>query len=439
MKRLFKNMLFLLFFLLFLASSVWAQGLSTAKPEEVGLSSERLSRIDNVMKDYISQNKVAGVVILVTRHGKVAYLKSFGMMDIEAGKPMRNETLFRIASMTKPITSAAIMMLYEEGHFLLNDPVSKYIPEFKNPKVLISTMKGKEEQPETVPAKREITIRHLLTHTSGIGYSFFNSRLQPIYREAGVPDGAIAIDSTIGEKMKILAGLPLNNHPGETQEYGLSVDVLGYLVEVISGMTLDEFLRERIFNPLKMKDTHFFLPQKKRDLLAALYEPTRDGGIKKYPDGVVERGTFRFSASFPYEGPKTYFSGGSGLCSTISDYVRFLQMFLNGGKLDGVRLLSRKSVELMTINQIGDLALKAGGFGFNLSIATDLARPGLLLGKSDAIGSVGRYGMGGIFFTMCWVDPKEELIGIMMSQMYPWGHLDLSAKFEVLAYQAIID
>ena len=438
MKNICRHILIIISLLLFFACSAWAQGLPTAKPEEVGLSSERLSRIDRVMMEYISQNKVAGVVVLVARLGKVAYLKSFGMMDIEADKEMINDTIFRIASMTKPVTSTAIMMLYEEGNFLLNDPVSKYIPEFKNPKVLVATAKGTEEQPETVSAKREITIHHLLTHTSGIGYSFYNLKLRPIYRKAGVPDGAVAINNTIGEKMKILAGLPLIHHPGEAQEYGLSVDVLGYLVEVISGKTLDEFFRERIFIPLKMKDTHFFLPQEKWNRLSALYEPTKDGGIKKYPDGIIERGTFRFSASFPYEGPKTYFSGGAGLCSTVSDYVRFLQMLLNGGKLDGAHLLSRKSVELMTINQIEDLASPGSGFGFNLSIATDLAKPSFLF-KSDAIGTIGKYGFGGIFYTIFWVDPKEELIAVMMTQMYPWGHLDLSAKFEVLVYQAIVD
>lgn len=439
MNRLIKKLFFFIIFLLFFLNSVWTQGLPTARPEEVGLSSERLSRIDKLMEDYVAHKKVSGVVVLVARHGKVAYLKSIGMMDIEAGKPMQNDTVFRIASMTKPITATAIMMLYEEGRFLLNDRVSKYIPEFKNFKVLIKPPKDAGEQPETVPAKREITIHHLLTHTSGIGYSFFNSKLRPIYRKAGVPDGAIAIDSTIGEKMKILAGLPLNNHPGEALEYGLSVDVLGYLVEVISGMTLDEFFQERIFKPLKMKDTHFFLPEKKHDRLAELYEPTKNGDLKKYPDGVVERGSFRFSASFPKDEQRTYFSGGSGLTSTISDYVRYAQMLLNGGELDGVRLLSRKTIELMTINQIGDLSYPGSAMGLNLSVLIDLAKPGFLLGKSDAVGSVGKFGMGGIFYTCWWADPKEELIGIMMSQIYPWGHLDLSAKFEVLAYQAIVD
>jgi CubicO group peptidase (beta-lactamase class C family) len=432
MKRLIKNLLSLSLFFLLLVSSSWAQGLPTAEPEEVGLSADRLSRIEKVMKDYVSQKKIPGVVALVARKGKVAYLKSFGMMDIKVGKPMRNDTIFRIASMSKSITCTAAMILHEEGHFLLNDQLSRYIPEFKNPMVLASKLKDNPEQIETVPAKGPIRIKHLFTHTSGIGYAFNNSKLLPIYRNAGVPDGAVAIDSTIGEKMKILAGLPLAHHPGETVEYGLSIDVLGYLVEVVSGMTLDKFFKERIFKPLRMKDTCFFLPEEKSERLASLYEPTKDADLKKYPDGMVERGTFKFSPSFPYEGPKTYFSGGAGLCSTVSDYARYAQMFLNGGKLDGVRLLSRKSTEFMTINQVGDLSSPGFGIGYGLQVITDLA-------NSGSIGSNGIYSHPGIFYTSFWVDPKEEMIGIMLAQIYPWGDLNLIGKFRVLANQAIID
>lgn len=431
MKPLLRRSLSLALFLVWLITSVSGQVLPTTAPEKVSLSSERLSRIDKVMEDYVAGNRVAGIVTLVARHGKVAYLKSFGMADIEADKPMTTDAIFRIASMSKPVTCTAIMMLHEEGHFLLDDPVSKYIPEFKNPRVLADDLLAKLKLRKTVPANREITVRHLLTHTSGIGYSVFNSRLRPIYREAGVPDGAVNINSTIGEKVKILAGLPLTHHPGEDQTYGLSIDVLGYLVEVISRMTLDEFFKERIFEPLRMKDTYFFLPEEKVSRLAALYEPVEDGGLKAYPDSVVERRHILFSASFPYEGPKTYFSGGVGLCSTISDYVRFLQMLLNGGELEGIRLLSRKSVELMTINQIGELASPGWGDGFGFNAVTDL-------GRSGAIGSEGKYGMGGIFNTNCWVDPTEELITIIMTQKYPYDW-EILEKFDVLSCQAIAD
>ena len=431
MKLLLGRSLSLGLFLVWLITSVSGQGLPTTAPENVGLSAQRLSRIDKVMEDYVADNRVAGIITLVARHGKVAYLKSFGMADIKADKPMTTDAIFRIASMSKPVTCTAIMMLHEEGHFLLDDPVSKYIPEFKNPRVLVDDLLTKLKLRKTVPAKREITIRHLLTHTSGIGYSVFNSRLRPIYRKAGVPDIPVPTDSTIGDKVKILAGLPLAHHPGEDQTYGLSIDVLGYLVEVISGMALDEFFKERIFEPLRMKDTYFFLPEEKVSRLATLYEPVEDGGLKAYPDSVVERKHLLFSAGFPYEGSNTYFSGGTGLCSTVSDYVRFLQLLLNGGELDGVRLLSRKSVELMTINQIGELASPGWGDGFGFNAVTDL-------GRSGAIGSKGKYGMGGIFSTRCWVDPDEELITIFMTQKYP---LDFrpARMFDVLSYQAIVD
>ncbi len=431
MKLLLRRSLSLILFLVWLIASVSGQGLPTTAPEKVGLSPERLNRIDKVMEDYVAKNRVAGIVTLVARHGKAAYLKSFGMADIEADKPMTTDAIFRIASMSKPVTCTAIMMLHEEGHFLLDDPVSKYIPEFKNPRVLADNLLAKLKLRKTVPAKREITIRHLLTHTSGIGYSVFNAKLRPIYRDAGVPDGMVGINSKIGEKVKILAGLPLAHHPGEDQTYGLSIDVLGYLVEVISGMALDEFFKERIFEPLQMKDTYFFLPDKKVSRLATLYEPTKDGDLKAYPDSIVERKHLLFSAGFPYEGAKTYFSGGAGLCSTVSDYVRFLQMLLNGGELDGVRLLSRKSVELMTINQIGELASPGWGDGFGFPMVTDL-------GKSGTIGSEGKFGWGGIFNTEFWVDPTEELITIIMTQKYPYDW-EILEKFDVLSNQAIVD
>lgn len=431
MKLLLRRSLSLILFLVWLIASVSGQGLPTTAPEKVGLSPERLNRIDKVMEDYVAKNRVAGIVTLVARHGKAAYLKSFGMADIEADKPMTTDAIFRIASMSKPVTCTAIMMLHEEGHFLLDDPVSKYIPEFKNPRVLADDLLAKLKLRKTVPAKREITIRHLLTHTSGIGYSVFNAKLRPIYRDAGVPDGMVGINSKIGEKVKILAGLPLAHHPGEDQTYGLSIDVLGYLVEVISGMALDEFFKERIFEPLQMKDTYFFLPDKKVSRLATLYEPTKDGDLKAYPDSIVERKHLLFSAGFPYEGAKTYFSGGAGLCSTVSDYVRFLQMLLNGGELDGVRLLSRKSVELMTINQIGELASPGWGDGFGFPMVTDL-------GKSGTIGSEGKFGWGGIFNTEFWVDPTEELITIIMTQKYPYDW-EILEKFDVLSNQAIVD
>jgi CubicO group peptidase (beta-lactamase class C family) len=418
--------------LLCLATSVLAQGLPIVKPEEVGLSSERLGRIAAVMQKALDENEIAGAVTLIARKGKVAHLGTFGLMDIEAKKPMHKDTIFRIASMTKPITSVAVMMLYEEGHFLLNDPVSKYIPEFKNPQVLVlpSSEDTTSAPYTTVPAKREITIRDLLTHTSGLTYPW-NKHLGKLYKEAEITGGLLQDDSTIGEKMKKLASLPLLHHPGEAVTYGFSTDVLGYLVEVVSGMPLDEFFRTRIFEPLKMKDAHFFLPKEKVRRLATVYRPVEEGGIEPIPEEPIEQGSLIYSVDYPYNGPRSYFSGGGGLCSTISDYARLCQMLLNGGELDGVRLLSRKTIELMTVDHVGDL-WKNFGIGLGFGITQDLAEAG-------QVGSVGAYGWGGFFYTTFGIDPKEQMICIFMSQKYPDGGTTVGTKVGVLAYQAIID
>jgi len=418
--------------LAFITVFVLAQELPQTRPERVGLSSERFERIDRVIQESINEEKIAGAVGMVARRGKVAYLKSFGMMDIEAKKPMHIDTIFRIASMTKPITSLAVMMLYEEGYFLLNEPVSKFIPEFENSVVLVpkSPEDTTSQSYTTVPARQDITIRHLLTHTSGLTYQW-NQHLGEIYNNAGITHGLIQDESTIGKKMRILAGLPLLHHPGEEFEYSLSIDVLGHLVEVVSGITLDEFFQEHIFKPLQMKDTHFFIPEEKLSRLAAVYAPNREGGISRLPEGTIVEGTLIYSASYPYHGPNSYFSGGGGLCSTISDYVRFLQMMLNGGELDGIRLLSRKTVELMTVDHVREL-MEYSGFGLGFDITRDL-------GESGRIGSVDSYGWGGFFYTTFWIDPEEEMIGIFMSQLYPNDSLNLLEKFRVLAYQSIID
>jgi len=427
----------LMLFLLWLARLVSGQGLSTASPEEIGLSSERLERIGAVMQKYVDENQLAGAVIMVARHGKAAYLETFGMMDIEAKKPMRIDTIFRLASMSKAITSTAVMMLYEEGHFLLSDPISKYIPEFKNAQVIVPNSPGdvSSRSYSLVPAHREITIRHLLNHTSGLTYQW-NQYLGEMYFNAGITHGLIQDESTIGEKVKILAGLPLLHHPGEAFEYGLSVDVLGYLVEVVSGMTLDEFFQNRIFKPLGMKDTFFFIPEGKLSRLATVYRPDQEDGISRLPETPVGDAPFVYSASYPYRGPRSYFSGGGGLCSTISDYVRFCQMMLNGGELDGIRLLSRKTVELMTTNSIGDLYIDnrflGDKFGLGFGIRTER-------GQYDELESIGTYMWGGFWNTFFWIDPREELICIIMSQLYPNnGHGDLKI-FRVLASQSIID
>jgi CubicO group peptidase (beta-lactamase class C family) len=349
------------------------------------------------------------------------------MMDREAGKPMRTDSLFRICSMTKPITSLAVMMLYEEGRFLLDDPVSKYIPELKNPKVLVKPASG---QPYTIPASKEITIRNLLTHTSGLTYHW-NPDLGARYKEANVAHGLLPYDGTIQDNVKRLAGLPLLFNPGERWEYSLGVDVLGYLVEVVSGKTLDEFFRTRIFEPLGMTDTYFYPPENKLDRLAAAYTWYPDKGLSRFPDAPIVEGSFAYAADYPYRGPKKLFSGGAGLCSTAADYARFCQMMLDGGKLGGTRLLSRKSVELMTQDHLGRISAdQSFGLGFGVDgVKSPLAE----------LGSSGEYNWGGFFYTAFVIDPKEQMITIFMAQLHPTGGLNLDRLLHTLAYQAIID
>jgi CubicO group peptidase (beta-lactamase class C family) len=361
------------------------------------------------------------------------------MADIEGQKPMRNDTIFRIASMTKPITAVALMMLYEEGKFLLSDPIAKYLPEFQNPQVLVANKEKGAEQPyKLVPAKKPITIHHLLTHTAGLTYTFQGTAyVSEMYKKAGVSDGLSQTEGTIGDMVAKLAKVPLCRQPGEGFDYGLSMDVVGRLIEVVSGMSLDAFFRERIFTPLGMKDTHFFLPEEKVGRLAALYKPTADNQLEKYSDEPVGNALMRFSASYHYKGPKTYFSGGAGLVSTAEDYWLFLQMLLNGGELNGVRLLSRKTVELMATNHIGDTVMwdspfDGYRFGLGFAVRTDL-------GAAWEIGSVGEFTWGGFFYTNFWVDPKEQLIGIMLVQLRPSNDVDLYKKFRVVTYQAIGD
>ena len=415
-------------FLLVLTVSAFSHELPMVEPEAVGLSTERLSRIDKVMEKHIAQQKIAGGVILIARYGKIAYLGAHGMMDVEAEKPMMPDTIFRIASMTKQITSVAVMMLYEEGHFRLHEPVSNFIPAFKE--MLVLPPEDAEDSAAPVPATRQITIWNLLTHTSGLTYHW-NERLGPKYNDAGITHGLLQDESTLAEKMKVLATIPLLHQPGDRVEYGLSIDVLGYLVEVVSGMPLDQFFAERIFKPLGMTDTHFFIPEAKRERIATVYERTGDGPIMRKSKEPTVNGSVIYSTDYPYNGPKTYFSGGAGLVSTASDYARFAQMMLNDGKFDGVRLLSRKTVEFMTMDQLTRMDVNYG-FGLGFSIVRD---------ESELwdIGSVGAYSGGGFFFTSFFIDPQEQMIGIFMCQLHPTGGLDLGGRIRTLCYQAIAD
>lgn len=412
---------------LVLSSCALAQDLPAAKPETLGLSSERLERIGTAVQHDIDDKRIAGAVTLVIRRGHVAWFKSLGMMDREAGKAMQPDAMFRICSMTKPITSVAVMMLYEEGRFLLEDPVSKYLPEFRNPKVLVKPASG---EPYSIPATKEITVRDLLRHTSGITYQW-NGDLGPMYESAGVASGLLPYEGTIGDSVKHLAAQPLLFNPGSRFEYSLGVDVLGRLVEVLSGKPLDEFFRTRIFEPLGMKDTYFFPPDNKLDRLAAAYTYSADKGLNRFPDTPIKEGAFVYSADYPTRGPKKLFSGGAGLVSSAMDYARFCQMMLDGGKAGSTRLLSRKTVELMTHDQLGKIDPEQGfGLGFGIEGVKE---------PMPELGSVGEYNWGGFFYTGFTIDPKEQMIVVFMAQLHPTGDLALDREVNVLAYQAIID
>lgn len=412
---------------LFAGAALFAQELPTAKPEAVGFSPERLARIASVVQRDIDAKRVAGMVTMVVRHGQVAWLSAQGMADREQAKPMKADAIFRICSMSKPITSTAVMMLYEEGRFTLDDPVSKYLPEFKDPKVLVKPATG---QPYTIPARREITIRDLLRHTSGLTYNW-NETLGQRYLDANVASGLMPYDGTIADSVRRLASVPLLFSPGERFEYSLSIDVLGRLVEVLSGMPLDEFFRTRIFEPLDMRDTCFYVSAQQLPRLATVYTYYEGKGLARFPDTPIVEGTFSYAADYPYRGPRKLFSGGGGLCSTARDYARFCQMILNGGSLGNARILSRKSVELMTHDQLGKIDPEMGfGIGFGVSgVKSPLPE----------LGSPGEYGWGGFYFTLFTIDPKEDMIVISMAQLHPTGGLALETEVQNMAYQALID
>jgi len=335
--------------------------------------------------------------------------------------------------MTKPITSVAVMTLYEEGRFTLNEPVSDFLPEFKKMKVLDPPVPQDKTSPPgaLVDAKRPITIFHLLTHTSGLTYPW-NARLGKAYREAGIGPGLLQQEGSTGDSVKKLASLPLLFQPGDAWEYSLADDVLGGLVEKISGMPLDRFFEERIFKPLGMKDSYFFLPDDKVPRLATAYTYYPDKGLQAIPEGkVIQDGNFAYTSDYPYRGPRTYFSGGGGLCASAEDYYRFCQMMLNGGELNGARLLSRKSVELMTLNHTqGKLDELGYGLGFGVNSEARFL---------TELGSIGGYYWGGFYYTSFVIDPKEDMVAVFMGQLHPTGDLNLDAKAIRLAYQALSD
>lgn len=411
----------------------WIIGLQSAPPtskqaNRVSIAPGRFDKVTNLLQKNVDDKKVAGAAALVLHKGKPVFSAAVGSADKEAGRPMAENTIFRIASMTKPVTSVAVMMLVEEGNLKLDDPVSKYLPEFKGMKVLNPKGEG------TVDANRDITIHQLLTHTSGLTYGFLaGEKLGPIYKDAKICDGLAPADCTLAENIRRLAGVPLKYQPGSTWEYSLSTDVLGRLVEAVSKKSLDQFFRERIFQPLDMTDSYFTLPATKRDRLAALYRPGANKVVEKVGNELLKSGTVTYSAVMPLS-ESGYYSGGAGLVSTAADYGRFLQMLLNKGELGGKRILKAETVELMTRNQIGDLKVSIGGhgdkFGYGFGVVT-------AEGRGKDVVSTGTFSWGGIYNTYFWADPEKEVVGVLMTQLFPSDHLTLREDFKRLTYEAL--
>lgn len=400
--------------------------MQTANPTDLGFSPGRLARIRPVMERYVSEGKYAGGLTMVSRAGQTVHFERFGLRDVAAGKPVEEDTIFRIYSMSKPITSVAVMMLLEEGSFRLNDPISTYIPAFKNMQVIARTA-GKQAWLED--AAGPITIRHLLTHTAGLSYGFDeNDYLDGLYRKKLWGWLEKQPSPTLKDAVQAIARLPLRFHPGTAYHYSFAIDVLGYLVEVISGETFDQFLRQRIFEPLGMPDTDFWVPPEKTDRLAHMYGPD-----EKHPGQLKDIDPHEKS---DYTHPVTFFSGGGGLVSTAADYMRFCQMLLNKGELDGVRLLGRKTVEYMMLNHLPNGVFldqdPARGFGLGGFVILNPA-------QGDSMISAGAWGWGGAANTKFWIDPREQMIGLLMLQFMPSDLYPIEADFRNLVYQALVD
>ncbi len=394
-----------------LAASGSAQGLQQSTPGNVGMSLERLQRIDGVVGGWVKEKKYAGVAVAVARRGRIAYFRTFGERDAEASKPVQIDTIYRFYSMTKPIASTAAMILLEEGKFLLDDPVSKYMPEFADLQVLASE---DGDGSKLVAAERQVTIKDLLTHTSGL----INSKA---YAAKGVFDR----DITLEEMQHRLAGVPLAHQPGAAWRYGQSINVIGRLIEIWSGKPFDEFLKERIFEPLLMPDTDFYVPSSKIDRLAKVYQLNDAGVVEPAPSDIDD------------SAKPAFLSGGGGLYSTAADYMRFCQMLLNKGELDGARILSPKTVEIMMMNHVAEDVLPPNGpngrtgygFGIGGAVLMDVA-------KSNQLASKGEFNWGGAAGTYFWIDPQEKLIGLFLVQRPPFV-LGPGKTFKDLVYQAL--
>ena len=407
-------------------SSQLTPPLSEASPHSVGMSPERLARIDAMARSAIENSDVPGLVAIVARKGKIVFYEAYGEADVASGRVLKKDDIFRIASQTKAITATAVMMLWEEGHFRLDDPISKWIPEFKNPQVLDNYNYTKQTY-TTKPAKREISIRHLLTHSSGIGYGIIDGdeRMKLIFKKAGIVDAWTAEPSTNEKNIKKLASLPLHFDPGEKYKYAEGLDVLAYFVEVLSGMSFAEFLETRLFKPLGMKDTYFYLPENKIDRMVTVHTP-KDGKWVKYT-GRPEY----YDADYPIKGARTHFGGGGGLSSTVHDYATFLQMYLNGGELNGVRILSRTTINTINAFQV---ELNPGShYGLAFGVVNEA---GVALGGN---GSEGTFSWGGYFNSSYFADPEEQVLGVIMKQTRGQKTDKTSWQFKQLVFQAIDD
>ncbi len=387
-------------------------------PSEVGFNAIRLSYIDSLLSKYIQTGMMPNAVTFIARKGKVVHYKAYGYKNIEQKEGLKKDDIFRIASQTKALTSVALMMLYEKGMFLLDDPIEQYIPEFKHTKVLVS-LNSNDTSYTTRPAKTSITIRHLLSHTSGITYG------NAIYEKNKIPSVNSLEPITIESVVKKIASLPLEHDPGDRYTYGLNTDVLGYLIEVLSGMPLDQYFRKYIFAPLEMKDSYFYLPTHKVSRLVTLYS-------KDSLNSPLYKCTSIDNQTYPYAGAQKYFSGGAGVVGPIGDYAKFCMMLLNGGTYNGKQLLGRKTIDLMTTNQIGDLEVwdTKDKFGLGFQIFTEK-------GMKNLPGSIGAYKWGGMYNTDYIIDPKEELIMLIYTNVHPFANQNINQRFRILVYQAL--
>lgn len=400
-----------------------AQVLPPTVPESVAVSSERLERLTATLQRYVDDGQLAGAVALVARHGRAVYHEAVGLRDMESRDEMRTDAIFRIASQTKALVSVAVMVLQEQGKLLISDRVSKYLPKFETTTVAVEQDGGGYK---VEPSSRPITLRDLLTHTAGIDYG--NGIAEDRWAKADIQGWYFAHrEEVMRDTVARMASLPFSAHPGERFVYGYNTDILGAVVERVSGKSLDVFLREAILDPLGMDDTHFYLPPHKTGRLATVYS-AGGSGLERAPEPGLGIGQGHY-----VKGPRASFSGGAGLLSTAKDYARFLQMMLNGGSLDGRRVLSRKSVELMTVDHLNGIPFRAGqGFGLGFSVVTDL-------GARGQPGSVGEFGWGGAYHSTYWVDPQEGLVVVYLTQLIPANGLDEHSKLRALVYQALTD